>query len=80
MDIQEIPEAIIRRRKTLPKTWREENFRKAKQYIAMCLSKEEQLVSPLRRVLPTRQAKEESNLVSQPTQRKRTTGNSQMLR
>ena len=30
------------------------NFKKASQYIAMCLSKEEQLVSPLRRILPTR--------------------------
>ena len=33
------------------------NYRKARQYIAMCLSKEEQLVSPLKRVLPRRTSK-----------------------
>ena len=33
------------------------NYRKATQYIAMCLSKEEQMLSPLKRILPRRTSK-----------------------
>ena len=33
------------------------NYRKANQYIAMCLTKEEQAVHPLKRVLPRRTSK-----------------------